>query len=249
MGIYSYILLFTGLLLIFLVYSGTGKGKHEIIMLVMAVAVFLTVFFMIHNYFQKTCETLVSGDLQDIAVIVRKWGYAAPLASISLMVLQAIIAPIPAVLITAANGMVFGTVWGAIISWSGALLGALTAFYIAKIVRTAAVEKIINNRKVIDTIKNAGKKNGFYIILVSRLIPLISFDLISYAAGFSGIRLYAFLAATGIGMIPATIAYSFAGNKVPEIQKVSPLGMTAAIVVILLITAFSMAAWIRTKMR
>lgn len=105
--------------------------------------------------------------------------------SLILMILQAIVAPLPAFLVTAANGMIFGNIQGAILSWIGALMGALTSFYLARLFGNVAAEKIIRNQKVVDFIKRAGEKNGFYVILLSRLLPFISFDLISYMAGLS----------------------------------------------------------------
>ena len=71
---------------------------------------------------------------------------------------QAIVAPIPAFLVTAANGMVFGSFWGALISWIGALMGALTSFYIARLFGNVALTKIVRNKKIAESIRSAGKK-------------------------------------------------------------------------------------------
>jgi uncharacterized membrane protein YdjX (TVP38/TMEM64 family) len=84
--------------------------------------------------------------------------------------------------------MVFGSFWGALISWIGALMGALTSFYIARLFRNVALRKIVRNQKTVEFIRHAGEKRGFYVILISRLLPFISFDIISYMAGLSGIR-------------------------------------------------------------
>jgi uncharacterized membrane protein YdjX (TVP38/TMEM64 family) len=85
--------------------------------------------------------------------------------------------------------MVFGSFWGALISWIGALMGALTSFYIARLFRNVALRKIVRNQKTVEFIRHAGEKRGFYVILISRLLPFISFDIISYMAGLSGILL------------------------------------------------------------
>ena len=153
----------------------------------------LVVFFSIHHHFEKTCVILFAGNLGQIVGLIRSWGFAAPLMSLLLMILQAIVAPLPAFLVTAANGMVFGNFWGAFLSWTGALMGALTSFYIARLFGNVAAEKIIRNQKVVEFIRRAGEKRGFYVILLSRLLPFISFDLISYMAGLSGIRPWAFI--------------------------------------------------------
>jgi uncharacterized membrane protein YdjX (TVP38/TMEM64 family) len=183
MGIYSLVLLFLGILIIGLVYAKTGNSRisHHILFAIILL-LFLVTFFTIHHHFEKTCSILIAGNLDQVI-----WGVAAPLMSVLLMITQAIVSPIPAFLVTAANGMVFGSFWGALISWIGALMGALTSFYIARLFRNVALRKIVRNQKTVEFIRHAGEKRGFYVILISRLLPFISFDIISYMAGLSGI--------------------------------------------------------------
>ena len=54
---------------------------------------------------------------------------------------------------------------------------------------------------------------GEHTILVCRLLPFISFDFISYAAGLTAIKPIPFLIATGLGQLPATIVYSYVGSN------------------------------------
>ena len=96
--------------------------------------------------------------------------------------------------------MVFGSFWGALISWIGALMGALTSFYIARLFKKVALRKIVRNQKAAEFIIHAGEKKGFYVILLSRLLPFVSFYIISYMAGLSGIRPWAFILSTALGM-------------------------------------------------
>lgn len=165
MGIYSLVLLFLGILIIGLVYAKTGNSKvsHHILFAIILL-LFLITFFTIHHHFEKTCLILVAGNLDQVIKLIRSWGVAAPLMSVLLMIAQAIVAPIPAFLVTAANGMVFGSFWGALISWIGALIGALTSFYIARLFGNVALNKIVRNQKAIEFIRHAGEKKGFYVV-------------------------------------------------------------------------------------
>ena len=167
--------------------------------------------------------------------------------SVLLMITQAIVAPIPAFLVTAANGMVFGNFWGAIVSWIGALMGALTSFYIARLFRKVALRKIVHNQKTVEFIRHAGEKRGFYVILISRLLPFISFDIISYMAGLSGIRPWAFILGTALGMLPATIIYTFIGNEIPVMEKNFPILLTYTAVFIFILVVFSLVQRVRKK--
>jgi len=248
MGIYSLVLLFLGILIIGLVYAKTGNtGIFHHILFAIILLLFLVTFFTIHHHFEKTCSILIAGNLDQVIKLIRSWGFAAPLMSVLLMITQAIVSPIPAFLVTAANGMVFGSFWGAIISWIGALIGALTSFYIARLFRKVALRKIVHNQKTVEFIRHAGEKRGFYVILLSRLLPFISFDIISYMAGLSGIHPWAFIFGTGLGMLPATIIYTFIGHEIPAMEENFPMLLTYTVVFIFILVVFSLVQGVRKK--
>ena len=248
MGIYSLILLFLGILIIGLVYAKTGNRRisHHILFAIILL-LFLVTFFTIHHHFEKTCLILIAGNLDQVIKLIRSWGVAAPLMSVLLMITQAIVAPIPSFLITAANGMVFGSFWGALISWIGAMMGALTSFYIARLFKKVALRKIVRNQKTAEFIMHAGEKRGFYVILLSRLLPFISFDIISYMAGLSGISPWAFIFGTSLGMLPATIIYTFIGHEIPAMEEKFPILLTYTTVFIFILVVFSLVQGIRKK--
>ncbi|MCF8106686.1 MAG: TVP38/TMEM64 family protein [Desulfohalobiaceae bacterium] len=241
MGFYSLLFLFLGILLIGLVWAKTEnhKASHHVLFALILV-LFLVLFFSIHHHFQKTCAILVAGNLDQVIALIRSWGLAAPLMSVLLMITQAIVAPLPAFLITAANGMIFGGFWGVVISLAGALMGALTSFFIARLFGEVAVKKVVRNQKALYFIQHAGEKKGFYVILLARLLPFISFDIISYLAGLSGIRLRAFIPGTVLGMLPATIVYTLAGHNIPVMEEHSPLFLTFTVVFVFILIVFSL---------
>ncbi|RLC06100.1 MAG: TVP38/TMEM64 family protein [Deltaproteobacteria bacterium] len=248
MGIYSLVLLFLGILIIGLVYAKIGnRGISHHILFAIILLLFLITFFMIHHHFEKTCVILFGGNLEQVIRLIRSWGVAAPLMSVLLMITQAIVAPIPAFVVTAANGMVFGSFWGALISWIGALMGALTSFFIARLFGNVALRKIVRNQKTVDFIRHAGEKRGFYVILLSRLLPFISFDVISYMAGLSGIRLWAFISATALGMLPATLIYTYIGHGIPAMEKNFPILLTYTTVFIFILVVLSLVQGVRKK--
>ena len=56
------------------------------------------------------------------------------------------------------------------------------------------------------------ERYGKNTILICRLLPFISFDIVSYAAGLTSMSFMSFFIATGIGQLPATIVYSYVGG-------------------------------------
>lgn len=139
------------------------------------------------------------------------FGVWAPITSFLLMILQSIAAPLPAFIITFANAGIFGWVNGAILSWSSAMAGAVICFFIARYLGRDTVVKFTSN-KALKSIDDFFKHYGKYAILIARLLPFVSFDIVSYAAGLTSMGFWPFFIATGIGQLPATIVYSYVGG-------------------------------------
>jgi len=163
------------------------------------------------NYFFDLISLFQSLDIEKIKEYILSFGVMAPLISFFLMVFQAIVAPLPAFLITFANAALFGWLWGAALSWFSAMIGALVCFYIAKFLGRDVVEKL-TSKMALESVDTFFEKHGTYAILIARLLPFVSFDVVSYAAGLTSMRLRAFLIATGIGQLPATLVYSYVGE-------------------------------------
>jgi len=122
-----------------------------------------------------------------------------------------VMSPLPSAPVAIASGFVYGHVWGTIYILIGAELGALIAFSIARLLGYEAIHKRFGSQI------NAGwlgsKKYLMLEICVSRLIPFISFDVVSYAAGLTKISYVQFALATLIGIIPASFLLAHFGGK------------------------------------
>ncbi len=213
--------------------------KKSTIYKINGIVILLACYFFIPGVkesINKVTFILSKVDIPGMKEYIKSFGMLAPLVSIALMMFQSIAAPLPAFVITFANAWIFGWVWGAIISWSGAMLGAVLCFYISKFYGRPAAEKFVG-KKSLDMTDDFFKKYGEYAILIARLLPFISFDIVSYAAGLTGMSFWSFFWATGIGQLPATIVYSILGQN---IDKAAKLGLWAVCGVASLI-AFAVA--------
>ncbi len=152
-----------------------------------------------------------TGDFTVLRDFVASYGAYAALISFLLMILQSVAAPLPAFLLTFANANLFGWWRGAILSWSSAMAGASLCFFIARLLGREAVVKL-TSRSGLQNIEEFFKRHGRMSILIARLLPFISFDIVSYAAGLTSISFWSFFVATGIGQLPATIIYSYVGG-------------------------------------
>ncbi|HWR55159.1 MAG TPA: TVP38/TMEM64 family protein [Negativicutes bacterium] len=150
-------------------------------------------------------------DIQAMKDYILSFGAWAPIVSFLLMIFQSVVAPLPAFLITFANAGLFGWIKGAVLSWSSAMAGAALCFYIARLYGRAWVEKL-TSKTALENVDRFFTKHGKYAILIARLLPMVSFDVVSYAAGLTSVGFWEFFVATGIGQLPATIIYSYAGE-------------------------------------
>ncbi len=172
------------------------------------------------------------------------------------MILQSIISPLPSEIVMAvgAAGLVekYGYFWGSTLAFFsillGAMVGALIAFWIGWKGEELITKKV--EPQLLLAIEHYLEKHGFVTIVLARLIPFLSFDAISYAAGFFKIPRKSFLLATLIGLIPRTLFYVLLGSgfiKLAEKSLNLALLVAFVIAVILLALAYAFQLWIRKK--
>ena len=143
---------------------------------------------------------------------IKSWGRWAVVASIGLMIAHSLV-PFPAELVTFANGMLYGPLWGVVITWTGAMLGACLAFALARWFGRPFVDAIIDERRRA-AMDRWMRRQGVGVLLLSRLMPLISFNVINYAAGLTPISWWTFLWTTGLGILPVTTLLVVTGDAV-----------------------------------
>jgi uncharacterized membrane protein YdjX (TVP38/TMEM64 family) len=182
---------------------------------------------------------LTTGESQDVVLSFRDYllsfGNWAPVVSALLMVsLQVLLAPIPTFFVTFTNGLLFGWIAGAALSWSSSMVGATACFWIARALGRPVAERIIGNSKALDVSDVFFARYGNRAVLITRLLPFFSFRVVSYAAGLTPISFWKFLVATGIGQLPATLLYSYLGGQLSQSVKVLfwALSITLAITVL-----------------
>ncbi len=155
--------------------------------------------------------------------LILSWGMWGVAASILLMVAHSFV-PFPAEFVAVANGMCYGPLWGTVITWIGAMLGALASFALSRAFGRPLVERLVRRRHW-DTLDDLSATRGGEVVLVCRFIPLIAFNLINYAAGLSRMSYATFLWATGIGILPMTTLMVVLGAKMYDLSWVAWLGV------------------------
>jgi uncharacterized membrane protein YdjX (TVP38/TMEM64 family) len=182
-------------------------------------------------------QILSQGDLVRFSAYLRAFGIWAPIVSILLMIAQALLAPIPTFLIGIVNGLVFGVFWGATLSLIGSVLAAGLCFWIARLFGGEAIAHLVS-RVGLEAADRWFAKWGAYAVLGARLIPGLSFDAISYAAGLTQIVFWKFIGATAIGVVPQAFLYAYLGQQAPQY-----IGVFLAIALLIAITVGTLMVW------
>lgn len=204
-----------------------------IITLVILIGIYLLVP-SVNSTINRMISYLSRLDLEGLKEYILSFGIWAPIISFLLMILQSVAAPLPAFVITFANAALFGWVKGAILSWTSAMAGAALCFYIAKFLGRDTVEKI-TSKFAIKNMDEFFERYGKHTILIARLLPFMSFDLVSYAAGLTSMSFISFFVATGIGQLPATIVYSYVGGMLTGGAKLMMMGIMTLFAVSVLV--------------
>ncbi|HZK53509.1 MAG TPA: TVP38/TMEM64 family protein [Desulfosporosinus sp.] len=200
---------------------GGYKGKLLVILAVLALYNFVPAISM---NIKQVFFILSNMDVDLVRGYILGFGIWAPIVSFLLMIFQSVVAPLPAFIITFANASLFGWVYGALLSWSSAMVGAALCFYIARFFGRAPVEKL-TSRSALEKVDHFFKRYGKYAIVIARLLPFISFDIVSYAAGLTSMKFWTFFIATGLGQLPATLVYSYIGGMLTGTTKTFVTGL------------------------
>lgn len=150
------------------------------------------------------------------------------------MIIQTIIAPISSeAMVVSAAAIGIPILKVIIFAGIGTIIGAILAFWIARKGGRPVLEKIVGD----DWIENLDKwinKNGKKGIFITRIIPIIPFDLISYISGITSLSFKDYMIATLFGVFPRMLILSLIGETVAKTMKWIGAGLELMIALILI---------------
>jgi uncharacterized membrane protein YdjX (TVP38/TMEM64 family) len=116
---------------------------------------------------------------------------------------------LPGSVLTLAGGALFGPFTGALLSLTGATLGATVAFLIARYLTADWVERRVSGR--LQEIKEGVEREGWRFVAFVRLVPLFPFNVLNYALGLTRLSVQTFAVTSFITMAPGALAYAYLG--------------------------------------
>ncbi|KAL5073437.1 hypothetical protein RYX36_012421 [Vicia faba] len=135
---------------------------------------------------------------------------------------------IPAIPLTMSAGLLFGSVTGTIIVSISGTVAASVAFLIARYFARERILKLVEGNKKFLAIDKAIGENGFKVVTLLRLSPLLPFSLGNYLYGLTSVKFLPYVLGSWLGMLPGTWAYVSAGAFgraiIQEESELSALG-------------------------
>lgn len=135
------------------------------------------------------------------------------LAYVLLVTVEVVVAPLPGILLYIPGGIIFGPWLGGTLALAGNILGAGLASWIS---RRVSVRWLRGDEDVgrLSRLRARLQQRGFFLIVMLRLNPLTSSDLVSWAAGLAGIPPARVMLSTGLGILPLCYLQSFLSDSV-----------------------------------
>ncbi len=171
---------------------------------------------------------------------------AGGMVAFVLLYAVATVAFLPGSVLTLGAGAAFGVWKGFVLVSAGATLGACASFLVGRFLVRERIEKLLSGYPAFAAVSKAVGSQGWRVVLLTRLSPVLPFNLLNYAYGLTRVGFAEYAAASWIGMLPGTLLYVYLGAAAAEAARAGARTRTnlewALFVAGLAATA--MAAWL-----
>jgi uncharacterized membrane protein YdjX (TVP38/TMEM64 family) len=154
------------------------------------------------------------GQLSDL---LQRWGRWAPLVTITIHMVQVLIAPIPGTAIDAVNGLLFGPWLGTLYSMTGVMIGSTIAMALTRRYGRRLVERVLDISSF-ERIDHMVERHGSRVIFLIWLLPFLPDDVVCFLAGLTPIPLLELVILALIGRLPGVFVANLVGSQVDSLE-------------------------------
>lgn len=184
---------------------------------------------------------------------LRDWvlgfGVLAPLVFIGIYAV-ATVAFLPGTPLSLLAGLVFGPVMGTLWIVVGATVGATLAFLIGRYAARSLVEGWMARDERVRKLDEGVEKQGWRMLLITRLVPLFPFNLQNYAYGLTKIGLVTYVGLTAVCIIPGAAVFAFAGGSLANAREdLTSTFVYLGVAAVLFVALSLVPSWLRNVRR
>ena len=195
------------------------KNKKGIVILI---AFFIVIFLL---YRGGVFGYISLENIKELKNWINSFGVLGPLVYIALYIIACIFF-LPGLPITVLGGIVFGPLMGTIYTVIGASLGLSSAFLVARYLFRESIEKKFSDSLIFQKIDQGVKKQGWRILMTTRLVPIFPFNVQNYVYGLTGIGFLQYSTLSTIFIIPGTAAYTLSAGAIASGEGLSTKNLT-----------------------
>jgi len=175
----------------------------------------------------------IRGDSAEVRESVDRLGVAGPLLILALTLIHSFVF-YPAEIIDAAAGFLYGFFPALALAMAGWILSGLICFAIGRSLARPLLDRWFGEERF-ERIEATIERGGATLLLAMRLIPILPFSLVSYAAGAARVPAWRFVWTTAVGYLPITALAVYFGTRLEGLSLTDPLvlGSAAALLVLL----------------
>ena len=185
--------------------------KRNLVKIIIVIIVIVSAYSLLSHY--GVTEYLKRDNIPKIKEKINSFGVIAPLVYIGFYIVATVFF-LPGLPVTMLSGLAFGPVWGVVYASIGAIVGVSCAFLVARYVARGMVEGWVKGNTQFRRIDEGVHRQGWRMLMVTRLVPLFPFNLQNYAYGLTKIRFATYFFVSWICMLPGTAAYVQLGAAV-----------------------------------
>jgi len=126
----------------------------------------------------------------------------------------AVVAAIPASLMTVAAGALFGSALGIAVVSVASTLGAALAFLMARYFARDSISSWLNGKKTFRRLDEMTETHGATIVALTRLVPIFPFNLLNYGFGLTRVPFWTYVFWSWLCMLPGTFVYVLGADAV-----------------------------------
>lgn len=149
--------------------------------------------------------------IESAVIYLHSFGIYGPLVAFILFFIQAIAPIIPYIIIAGAAGMIFGNFVGFLLAYIGALAGACFVYWLTKVLGGNMLVNRVRDKYEFD-LTNVNQKHVFWVLLISRIFPMVPTPIINIGSGLGGVPFGIFFISSVLGKLPWAIIYVVLGN-------------------------------------
>ena len=175
----------------------------------------------------------LQGDHDEVRVQIDELGVAGPLLILVLALLHSVVF-YPAEIVDAAAGFAYGFFPALALVMFGWLLNGLICWTIGRSIARPLLDRWFGAERF-ERVERKIERGGATLLLAMRLIPILPFSVVSYAAGAARVPLWRFIWTTALGYLPITAISVYFGTRLEGLSLTDPLVLGSALALLALL--------------